>query len=65
MNRKLFTYSLDSLYAMRNIYLKDIEFIKTTTYNGDDKEFINKYLLHLEIQVEEINEELIARGVYE
>ena len=64
MNRKLFTYSLDSLYAMRNIYLKDIEFIKTTTYNGDDEEFINKYLLHLEIQVEEINEELIARGVY-
>lgn len=58
-----FMIHTESLLVMRNIYLKDIEFIKTTEYKCEDDKFICKYLLHLEQQIESINEELIERGV--
>ena len=63
MSKPKFTINTESLLVMRTIYLNDIKFIKTTEYKCEDDNFICKYLLHLEQQIESINEELVERGL--
>jgi len=60
-----FAINTESLLIMRTLYLNDIKFIKKSerSCNDDNMKFICDYLVHLEQQIESINEELLERGI--